>query len=291
MPTRDRPARRVRHRWAAPVGCLALAVGSVFVAGYVAIDQLLPRAIPQGCSVQGGEQRLSYGSDQLENAATISAIGMKRGLPARAVTIALATAMQESKLRNLDYGDRDSLGLFQQRPSQGWGNPKQLQDPVYSTNEFYRHLVKVDNYADKPLTQVAQKVQRSGFPDAYAKHEENAITLTQGLTGARPGAVTCRLDPPTRTSSVHDVAADLTEQFGIKPQAADGRIVAVVSNEKLAWATGAWAVAHAQRTGATSVSVGDQRWQRSRDKSAASWSRFDTTAGPTEVTIAFTGPR
>lgn len=227
----------------------------------------------------------------MENAATIAAIGMQRRLPRRAVTIALATAMQESKLRNLDYGDRDSLGLFQQRPSQGWGTPQQLQDPVYSTNEFYRHLLKVKDYADRPLTQVAQSVQRSGFPEAYAKHESNAIVLTGALTGQAPAAVTCRLDPPVRTKSVHDVAADLTDQLGVRPQAADGRIVAVVSDEKLAWTAGAWAVAHAQRTGATSVSVGNQRWVRSREKSAATWSTFDTTAEPTEVAITLTGSR
>lgn len=290
MPTRDRQRRRSRP-WAASIGCLTLAVGSVFLAGYVAIDQLLPRAVPQGCSVQGPERRLSYDSDQMENAATIAAIGMQRRLPRRAVTIALATAMQESKLRNLDYGDRDSLGLFQQRPSQGWGTPQQLQDPVYSTNEFYRHLVKVKDYADRPLTQVAQSVQRSGFPEAYAKHEPNAVVLTGAFTGEAPGAVTCRLDPPARTKSVHDVAADLTEQLGVRPQAADGRIVAVLSEENLAWTAGAWAVAHAQRTGATSVSVGNQRWVRSREKSAASWSTFDTTAGPTEVAITLTGSR
>lgn len=241
--------------------------------------------------MQGPERRLSYDSEQMENAATIAAIGVRRRLPRRAVTIALATAMQESKLRNLDYGDRDSLGLFQQRPSQGWGTPKQLQDPVYSTNEFYRHLVKVKGYADQPLTQVAQSVQRSGFPEAYAKHEANALVLTGALTGAAPATVTCRLDPPARTRSVHDVAADLSDQLGIRAQAADGRIVAVVSDENLAWTAGAWAVAHAQRAGATSVSVGNQRWERSREKSATTWSTYNTTTGPTEVTIILAGSR
>jgi hypothetical protein len=79
--------------------------------------------------------------EQVGNARTIAQVGYERGLPERAVVIALATAMQESRLRNLDYGDRDSLGLFQQRPSQGWGTPAQVQDPVYAAGKFYDGLV------------------------------------------------------------------------------------------------------------------------------------------------------
>ena len=94
---------------------------------------------------------------------------MRRGLPARAASIALATAYQESKLRNLDHGDRDSLGLFQQRPSQGWGTAKQIQDPYYATNAFYDALVKIDGYQTMRITEAAQEVQRSGFPEAYAR--------------------------------------------------------------------------------------------------------------------------
>lgn len=80
------------------------------------------------------------------------------------MTIALATALQESALRNIDYGDRDSLGLFQQRPSQGWGTPAQIMDPVYSAGVFYDRLAEVPGYSRLPLTVAAQRVQRSGFP-------------------------------------------------------------------------------------------------------------------------------
>ena len=102
--------------------------------------------------------------EQAENAALITAISVRRGLPARAASIALATAYQESDLTNLEHGDRDSLGLFQQRPSQGWGTPEQILDPVYATNAFYDALAEVDGYESLEITEAAQEVQRSGFP-------------------------------------------------------------------------------------------------------------------------------
>ena len=121
------------------------------------------------------------------NAATITAVGTGRGMPERAVTIALATALQESGLRNIDHGDLDSLGLFQQRPSQGWGTAEQILDPDYAAGEFYKHLAKVHDYPRLPLTVAAQRVQRSGFPQAYAKHEPDAdAALGRADRPARP---------------------------------------------------------------------------------------------------------
>jgi hypothetical protein len=120
--------------------------------------------------------------EQLANARTIAQVAWDRGLPERAVVIALATAMQESRLRNLDHGDRDSLGLFQQRPSQGWGTPEQVQDPTYAAGKFYDHLVKFPGWDTGRLTDVAQGVQRSGFPEAYQKHEAMAVELAAGLS-------------------------------------------------------------------------------------------------------------
>ncbi|MBO8187015.1 heavy metal transporter [Streptomyces spirodelae] len=139
----------------------------------------------------GASQTYELAPEQAANAATIAAVASRRGLPERAVTIALATAMQESKLRNIGHGDRDSIGLFQQRPSQGWGTADQIGDPVYSASRFYDHLVKVPGYSRLPLTVAAQRVQRSGFPQAYAKHEMNAALLTGALTGRRPATLSC----------------------------------------------------------------------------------------------------
>jgi peptidoglycan DL-endopeptidase CwlO len=111
-------------------------------------------------------------------------------LPARAWVIALATAQQESGLRNLDHGDRDSLGLFQQRPSQGWGTPAQIMNPAYAATKFYEHLVQVPNWQTIPLTDAAQAVQRSAFPNAYAKWEPMAQALVEALVQALPGTGT-----------------------------------------------------------------------------------------------------
>lgn len=116
-------------------------------------------------------------AEQLQNARTIAAVAEERGLPERAVVIALATAMQESTLRNLDYGDRDSLGLFQQRPSQGWGTPAQVQDPVYAAGKFYDGLVQVPDWESGELTRVADAVQRSAFPLAYGRWTQFAESL------------------------------------------------------------------------------------------------------------------
>jgi cell wall-associated NlpC family hydrolase len=131
--------------------------------------------------------------DQLHNAVKIIATGMQvmvpgthTPLPPRAWVIALATAQQESRLTNLAGGDRDSLGLFQQRPSQGWGTRAQIRNPTYAATKFYRRLVQVPNWQTIPLTEAAQAVQRSGFPNAYAYWEPLATSLVQALVRALP---------------------------------------------------------------------------------------------------------
>ncbi|WP_441250394.1 hypothetical protein [Kitasatospora sp. McL0602] len=146
---------------------------------------------PEGCKINAAAGQGSLDLAQASNAATITAVTLARGLPERAATIALATSMQESKLRNLDGGDRDSVGLFQQRPSQGWGTVEQIKDPVYATNKFLDSLVKVPGYARLPLTDAAQQVQKSGYPQAYAKHETNATLLASVFSGREPAALNC----------------------------------------------------------------------------------------------------
>ncbi|WP_405539671.1 C40 family peptidase [Streptomyces sp. NBC_00075] len=115
--------------------------------------------------------------EQIPNAKTIQATGVAMKVPTRGQIVALATALQESRLRNLDYGDRDSLGLFQQRPSQGWGTAAQVRDPVYASTKFYEGLLKVSGWQSMTIAQAAQAVQKSGFPDEYAKWEPLATAL------------------------------------------------------------------------------------------------------------------
>ncbi|MEV6986756.1 C40 family peptidase [Sphaerisporangium sp. NPDC051017] len=122
-------------------------------------------------------------AEQQSNAALIVQLAMEHGLPTRAAVIAIATALQESQLRNLRYGHLDSLGLFQQRPSQGWGTPAQILDPRFATSTFYDHLVKMTHWEQLSLTRAAQAVQRSGRPDAYAQWEPLAQRLVDALAG------------------------------------------------------------------------------------------------------------
>jgi hypothetical protein len=128
-----------------------------------------------------GTADYSLSPQQARNAATIAGVGQRLGMPGHAVTVALATALQESKLQNLTGGDRDSAGLFQQRPSQGWGTPKQLADPAYQTRKFYDKLLTVDGWQRMRLTEAAQAVQVSAFPEAYTKHTAAATSLVDAL--------------------------------------------------------------------------------------------------------------
>lgn len=149
--------------------------------GACADTDLEPSSDGKVPAASGGQQTANWSGEQRKNAATITGVGKARGLPPRAAQIAVATAIQESTLRNIDYGDRDSVGLFQQRPSQGWGTVKQIMDPVYSAGKFYDGLVKVKGWKGMPLTKAAQTVQRSGFPDAYAKWETASKDLVEAV--------------------------------------------------------------------------------------------------------------
>ncbi|MEV4449509.1 C40 family peptidase [Streptomyces mirabilis] len=130
---------------------------------------------------------LDLPAEQVPNAQTIVAAGLSLDVPKKGQIIALATALQESRLRNLNYGDRDSLGLFQQRPSQGWGSAQQIRDPVYASEQFYKHLLKIDGWQQMTVTQAAQAVQKSGLPDAYAQWENLATALQEAIAKAFPG--------------------------------------------------------------------------------------------------------
>ncbi|WP_328669847.1 hypothetical protein OG905_14855 [Streptomyces sp. NBC_00322] len=186
--------------------------------GYVVVQHVTggrtPRCTVRAPQGEDGGPRYELSAEQAANAATISAVGTTRGMPERAVTIALATALQESGLRNLGHGDRDSLGLFQQRPSKGWGTTAQILDPVYSAGKFYEHLAEVPGYSRLPLTVAAQRVQRSGFPQAYAKHEPDATLLAAALTGRAGGALTCESREDDTAGDPGKVRAELVRAFG-----------------------------------------------------------------------------
>ncbi|MFH9268831.1 hypothetical protein ACH4KN_31920 [Streptomyces sp. NPDC017546] len=279
MPRTASPRRRRLLRYGAALAVLA-ALG-----GYLAVqyDSSGSRNPPR-CVVEakdgGGTQRYEMSLAQTVNAATISAVGTTRGMPERAVTIALATALQESTLRNIDYGDRDSVGLFQQRPSQGWGTVEQIMDPVYSSEKFYEGLAEVPGYSRLPLTVAAQRVQRSGFPQAYAKHEPDAALLAAALTGRRPASLNCT--PSTATADGPGDAArvrtELVRAFGkdVLPGAvaAGASAASTVSvpvpaaaarsegkgAPRRGWELAHWAVAQSEALRIERVSYADRVW-------------------------------
>lgn len=165
------------------------------------------------CEAQIGDAAVRLDLEQAHNAALIAAVAVRRELPARATSIALAAAYQESKIANIDYGDRDSLGLFQQRPSQGWGTREQILDPYYATGAFYDALVRVDGYESMPIHDAAQEVQRSADGGAYEQHESAARTVASALTGYSPAALSCRVDEP-QDSGQGPLGNGLTENAG-----------------------------------------------------------------------------
>ncbi|WP_432880575.1 hypothetical protein ACQPYH_35515 [Kribbella sp. CA-245084] len=175
------------------IGVLSLAVGvGIAWLGGKQVGNLLPPR--EQCTATVNGQMVVLDFEQAESAAIIAGTAVRRGLPPRAATIALATAYQESDLRNLAHGDRDSLGLFQQRPSQGWGTATQVRDPYYATGKFYDALVKIKNYQTLAITVAADKVQRSAFPTAYADHEADARVLASALTGQSKSVFSCTVN-------------------------------------------------------------------------------------------------
>jgi murein DD-endopeptidase MepM/ murein hydrolase activator NlpD len=167
-------------------------------------DAVLASAQVSRCTIAGSAAASGSATDALTdeqrtNATTIIGVGLGRRVPPYGLVIAIATALQESTLRNLDGGDRDSAGLFQQRPSTGWGTWEQVTDPVYSATAFFGGpdvppgnpgLFDVPGWEQLPVTVAAQRVQRSAFPDAYARHEALAAAIVQELTGTAPPACT-----------------------------------------------------------------------------------------------------
>ena len=168
---------------------VVVGVALLSVAGLAALTGAAS-ACPITATPSGAQDR--YDTEQLQHAGVIVTVGVQHGVPVRGQIIAVATAMQESGLRSLghlgDGNDHDSLGLFQQRPSQGWGTPAQLLEPEYAAGAFYRRLLTVPGWQTLPLTAAAQAVQRSAYPGAYARWEPDATALVALVTSTQLSA-------------------------------------------------------------------------------------------------------
>ena len=284
MPRADR-----RRGSAAPLlGLVVLvAVFAVLIKVVMAlVDGSSPIQVPvaEQCTVTVGDVSDSLDLDASENAAVIVAEGMRRGLEPRAASIALATAMQESKLHNIDYGDRDSVGLFQQRPSQGWGTVEQIMDPWYSAGKFYDELVKVPGWQSGDINDVAQTVQRSGVPDGYRKHVEVAKVWASALTGHSPASISC-VNRSTATPAPAVARTVVTKALGSSVTLTTGQAAVTVNSSD---PTSLWAATHlfmmmSKDAGYQAVAVGQQMWTMN-PKELARWVG-SATPKPTEATI------
>jgi hypothetical protein len=320
MRTTDASCESGRARRALVVVVAVLAV--VAGVGVLIYRGVGPLPDPEGCTADVAGVTVDISTEQAENASLIAAIGVRRGMPARAVSIALATAFQESKLRNLESGDRDSLGLFQQRPSMGWGTAAQIHDPYYAVNKFYDELEKVAGYQTMRITVAAQKVQRSGFPEAYAAHAADARALASALTGYSPATFSCVVHSPSRfsqparekmqqnglTARADAVRRDVEKTFG--PQSLggfapggvstghmagsahyEGRAMDIffrpvtVENRRRGWALAQYLVAHAKRLDIEHVIFDKQIWTAG-SASEKGWRDYDPGNEPgSQVTL------
>jgi hypothetical protein len=246
---------------------------AVVAAALVVVVQLWPSPAPIQAQCQASGQTGTYtlDLDQAANATTIAGVARRMRLPDHAVTVAIEAALQESGLHDLDHGDRDSVGLFQQRPSQGWGTRAQILDTRYAAMRFFRRLAAVQNWATRAVADAAQSVQRSAAPDAYVKWEGMARSVAAALTGETPAGLGCQFPAPRHVGPPAVHAAILTE-WGGDPL---DRPVAT----KRGWMIASWLVGNAQRLGIRAVTVAGQRWQSTSQR----WTP-DTTTG-SEVRI------
>lgn len=274
-------ARRRRTAATALLTVVGIAIG-VVVAVLVVIH-LIPNHPPipgeQRCVATAAGNSVAVDTEQIQNASIIAGVAVRRGLAPRAASIALTTAYQESNLRNLDHGDRDSVGLFQQRPSMGWGTRKQLEDPYYAANRFYDALLKIHGWQDADITEIAQKIQISGYPDAYRAHESDGRILASVLTGQSPAGLRC-LIRDRRSGDAAGLAKALHKTYKITAKPADpstssggSRVITITAKTNAAtWSYAEFALANARDHGVTKVQVGSKQFAIST-MDLASWKK------------------
>ena len=242
---------------------------------------------PEGCRVSldsGFATTITW--EQADNVAIIVGESIRRGLPARAATIAVVTAYQESDLRNLDYGDLDSVGLFQQRPSQGWGTVEQIMDPWYSSGAFYAALVQVPGWDTGVINDVAQTVQRSAYPEAYAQHEDKGRAWASSLHGYDPMAISC-FDAADRVANATVITDFVDTVWGgavtweVNPT---GEVRLSAVDEQTAWSVAQLSMLLGRQAGVVQVAVGDAVWAAS-DTEYAAWTTIEP---PTDASVIVT---
>ena len=264
---------------------LALIAGGVALwSGY----NKAPLPIEDRCTATAGGRTTTVDPAQARNAAIIAGVAIRRGLAPRAASIALATAYQESGIRNLDYGHSDSIGLFQQRPSKGWGTVEQIMDPWYSSRSFYRTMERVKNWKTRDINDVAQAVQRSAYPDAYRRHVPNARTLASSLTGETPASFSCVVNAPSAPDPA-GMAGFLKKTLGagaVKTKLDGSTLTVTAQSATRAWGVASLAIANTADYGLASVQLGPYAWTHS-STGPAGWLGEGPTDTATTVKLVF----
>ena len=262
---------------------IALLVIALGVAGLAVGARALWNAAQSAVRADGCDfGSYSLDLDQAQISATVVGVVLRRKLPERAAVLTLGAALQESKLRNLPLGagDRDSVGILQQRPSQGWGSAAQISDVQYATGKFLDAVVRVPHWQTDSLATVVQSVQFSADGTAYARHEAEAQAIADALTGITPHGVSCSFGKPTVVASPQAVAKAVVTDLPVGPPRAAGKDVTVPG---AGWATAAWFVCNADRLGIDTVRYAGNRWTRSK-----SWQQ-DADADDAAVTATLAG--
>jgi hypothetical protein len=260
---------RGRNQRAAVVVLLVVLIGATvwLVASRTRDDQ--SAGTPPGCHVSLDSTTYTLNIEQAAHATTIAAVGKRMGMTDHAVTVAITAALQESRLHNLDHGDRDSLGLFQQRPSQGWGTAGQVMTPHYAAGAFYRRLGRINGWEGMPVASAAQSVQRSGAPAAYAQWEQEARAIAQATTGEIPAGMTCRVDGSPVANAPGALRASIVRELGTP--ALDAPLP-----DAPGWTAATWLVGHSTQFGIDSVAYAGQVWTPSSGRWVASGGPPDT---------------
>jgi hypothetical protein len=253
---------------------------------YLAFERIAPLLKGSGCEATEDGQVITLAPSQAGIAATIAGVAQRESMPPRAVTVAYAAALQESKLENLTYGDRDSVGIFQQRPSQGWGKASQIENPVYATSRFFGALTKVPGYQRLPVYQAAQAVQRSADGQAYQQYQALAARMARAFTGQVPHAVSCWYSQKISGKARLDAAEQgLRETFGMTSAraTADPKLTVRVGNARDGWAVAAWLVSNAPQYRIDEVQYAGFRWTAT--DSARGWARSVSATPPKSVEL------
>jgi hypothetical protein len=284
VPNSPQSGRSSRLARAAAATVVLLVAAGVYYVVRTKHVPLIPQ--PTSCTAVADKQAVPLTVSQAGIAATIAGVAARHDLPIRAVTIAYAAALQESKLANLNYGDQDSLGVFQQRPSMGWGTPQEIMNPVYATGRFFAALVATPGYLRMPVYQAAQAVQRSADGYAYDQYATVGAQLATAFYGMQPHALSCYYASPTGKPRLTAATSALTSAFGTlrSERVGDPAIGIRVQRASVGWAVAAWLISHASSYGISNVRYLGYEWFATQG--SGNWVRQRAKAGSSSLSAA-----